>query len=69
MSKNTVDLFEEGFDKILEGLDTLGYDTKKDENFHGTARRAAKGLAQLVLNQNEVKGEIDAMLELSLIHI
>lgn len=63
MSKNTVDLFEEGFDKILEGLDTLGYDTKKDENFHGTARRAAKGLAQLVLNRNEVKGEIDAMLE------
>ena len=62
MSDKTIDLFEEGFNKVLQGMDTLGYNTATDENFTGTARRAAKGLAQLVLDQKDVKSEIDAML-------
>jgi GTP cyclohydrolase I len=57
----TLRLFEQGYAKILEGLDRLGYSTRQDENFEGTAARAAHGFAQLVLDRNEVSREIDAM--------
>lgn len=56
-----VDLFEEGYDKILEGLQTLGYDPDNDENFAGTARRAAKGLSEIVRDQRAVREEIAGM--------
>ncbi|MBI4510865.1 MAG: GTP cyclohydrolase I [Deltaproteobacteria bacterium] len=54
--------FREGFKKILEGFELLGYDTSADENFQGTVSRAAKGLAELVLCNDTVQSEINDML-------
>jgi GTP cyclohydrolase I len=54
-------LFTEGYDKILQGLARLGYDTK-DDNFTGTAKRAAKGLHELVHDSHQVKREVEALL-------
>jgi GTP cyclohydrolase I len=56
-------LFEQGYAKILEGIDCLEYDTKRDENFIGTAERAARGFAQLVLCKESVENEIREMFE------
>lgn len=47
-------LFTEGYDKILEGLAQLGYETQ-DPNFIDTAKRAAKGLHELIHDQKQVK--------------
>lgn len=55
--------FEAGYEEILKGLAALGYNPDTDENFHGTAARAARGLAELVLDQDMVKQEIAAMLQ------
>ena len=54
-------LFQEGYDKILEGIGLLGFDIR-DENFIGTAARAAKGLHELIHDQKQVRAEIDALL-------
>ncbi len=54
-------LFTEGYEKILEGLGALGYDTG-DENFIDTAKRAAKGFHELVHHQGQVKAEVSALL-------
>ena len=54
-------LFTEGFTKILEGVNQLGYDTK-DENFADTAKRAAKGFHELVNDQKQVKDEVTALI-------
>jgi len=54
-------LFTEGFSKILEGVNQLGYDTK-DANFADTAKRAAKGFHELVNDQKQVKGEVAALI-------
>ncbi|HEX2690814.1 MAG TPA: GTP cyclohydrolase I [Kofleriaceae bacterium] len=54
-------LFTEGYQKILEGLSRLGYDTK-DENFVDTAGRAAKGLHELIHDQKQVQFQINALL-------
>jgi len=54
-------LFKEGYDKILEGIGLLGYDVN-DENFTGTAARAAKGLHELIHDQKQVKPEVEALL-------
>lgn len=62
INKKALALFEEGYDKILAGLDQLGYDVKTDANFHGTAARAAKGLSQLMRNRSEVSREVEEML-------
>lgn len=56
-------LFAEGYGKLLEGLSKLGYDIEGDENFNGTAERAARGFAELVGNENSVRREIAGMLE------
>lgn len=56
-------LFHEGYKKILQGLDKLGYDTENDENFAGTAMRAAKGFHELVNDRSEVRARVQAMLE------
>jgi GTP cyclohydrolase IA len=66
MSKNTaaaLQLFTEGYEKILAGLRELGYDTEADENFAGTAARAGRGLAQMVRDSNEIRQAVDQMLE------
>lgn len=54
-------LFREGYDKILEGLKQLGYQTD-DENFTETAQRAAKGFHELVLGETCVKNEVANLL-------
>ncbi len=54
-------LFEQGYAKILEGLGRLGYDLK-DDNFSGTAKRAAKGFHELVHDSRQVKIEAEALL-------
>jgi len=54
-------LFHQGYDKILQGLARLGYDTR-DPNFQDTAKRAAKGFHELVHDQAQVKREITALL-------
>lgn len=55
-------LFHEGYQKILEGLSELGYDTENDENFTGTALRAAKGFHDLVYDHSEVEDTVQGML-------
>jgi GTP cyclohydrolase I len=54
-------LFNEGYDKIIQGLGQLGYDIK-DPNFLETAARAAKGFHELVHDQKQVKPAVDALL-------
>jgi GTP cyclohydrolase I len=54
-------LFQEGYDKILEGIGLLGFDTR-DENFADTAKRAAKGLHELIHDQKQVRADVDALL-------
>jgi len=54
-------LFTEGYDKILEGIRQLGFDVS-DENFADTAKRAAKGLHELIHDQKQVKSEVETLL-------
>lgn len=61
LDPKALDLFTQGYDKILEGIGLLGYDVK-DENFIDTAKRAAKGLHELIHDQKQVRAEVDALL-------
>ncbi|HKE19727.1 MAG TPA: GTP cyclohydrolase I [Kofleriaceae bacterium] len=54
--------FEEGYEKILEGMRELGYRVEEDANLDGTPARAARGLAELLLDQEDVKEQVAAML-------
>jgi GTP cyclohydrolase I len=54
-------LFTEGYAKILEGIGVLGYDVE-DENFAETAARAAKGLHELIHDQEQVQFQVNALL-------
>lgn len=54
-------LFTEGYTKILEGIKTLGFDVA-DANFAETARRAAKGLHDLIHDQKQVDTEVELLL-------
>ena len=54
-------LFTEGYEKIIEGLGHLGFDTT-DPNFIDTAKRAAKGLHELVHDQKQVKPAVESLL-------
>ena len=54
-------LFEEGYTKILQGIGHLGYDVG-DANFAETARRAAKGFHELVHDEKQVDAEIDGLI-------
>lgn len=63
--KAALDLFVQGYSKILEGLDLLGYHTSTDPNFEGTAERAARGLAELIRGDDCVEKRIDELLSKS----
>lgn len=65
MDKQTIALqkFEEGFQKILEGMRELGYRSEDDANLVGTAGRAARGLGELLLDHEEVRRQVDTMLQ------
>ena len=54
-------LFTEGYKKILEGIGRLGFDIK-DANFADTAARAAKGLHELIHDQEQVQFQVSALL-------
>jgi len=56
------ELFVQGYQKILEGLDELGYHTATDPNFAGTAERAAKGLSELIRGESAIEKRIDELL-------
>ncbi len=62
-TERAYELFKEGFEKILAGLDQLGYQVEKDENFRDTAARAAKGFAEMNLCSDLVAREISAMFD------
>jgi GTP cyclohydrolase I len=61
VDKKALALFTEGYDKIIQGLAQLGYDTE-DPNFKETAARAAKGFHELVHDQKQVKPHVEALL-------
>ncbi len=61
-SEIALQLFTQGFEKILDGLDQLGYTTTADENFADTPERAAKALAELVVSREDSRAEIAQML-------
>ncbi|MDB4953620.1 MAG: cyclohydrolase [Myxococcales bacterium] len=61
LDPKALSLFTEGYEKILEGLTHLGFDVK-DENFADTARRAAKGLHELIHDQHQVKKHVADLL-------
>lgn len=54
-------LFTQGYEKIIEGLQQLGYDVT-DPNFVETAARAAKGFHELVHDQKQVKPAVEALI-------
>ena len=54
-------LFTEGYEKIIEGIGRLGFDVG-DPNFIDTAKRAAKGLHELIHDQKQVKPEVEELL-------
>jgi GTP cyclohydrolase I len=54
-------LFTEGYDKIIQGLARLGFDTT-DPNFEETAKRAAKGFHELVHDQKQVSTAVEDLL-------
>lgn len=55
-------LFQEGYEKIIEGLDRLGYAPREDPNFDDTAARAARGLAELIADRDETRAQITEVL-------
>lgn len=55
-------LFTQGYEKILEGIQRLGFDVG-DANFKETAKRAAKGFHELVHDQKQVKPAIQGLLD------
>jgi GTP cyclohydrolase I len=61
LQPKALELFKEGYDKILEGLGVLGYKID-DENFIDTAARAAKGFHELVLGETCVRTEVQQLL-------
>jgi GTP cyclohydrolase I len=61
LDPTTLALFTEGYKKILEGIGRLGYDIA-DENFVDTAARAAKGLHELIHDQEQVQFQVSALL-------
>jgi GTP cyclohydrolase I len=54
-------LFNEGFQKILQGIGQLGFDVT-DPNFADTAARAAKGFHELIHDQAQVEISVAALL-------
>ncbi len=61
LDPNALALFTTGYENILEGIRVLGFNVD-DENFADTAKRAAKGLHELIHDQKQVKAEVAALL-------
>ena len=54
-------LFTEGYEKIIQGIAQLGFDVE-DPNFVETAKRAAKGLHELIHDQEQVRFQVNSLL-------
>jgi GTP cyclohydrolase I len=54
-------LFTEGYEKIIQGIGKLGFDVG-DPNFLETAKRAAKGLHELIHDQKQVNPAVEELL-------
>jgi GTP cyclohydrolase I len=61
LDPKALELFREGYDKILAGLGQLGYKID-DENFVDTAARAAKGFHELVRGETCTRNEVERLL-------
>jgi GTP cyclohydrolase I len=55
-------LFTEGYTKIVEGIGKLGYPID-DPNFEDTAKRAAKGLHELIHESGQVESAVKGLLD------
>jgi GTP cyclohydrolase I len=55
-------LLEEGYRKILEAIDLMGYPVQTDDNFAETSGRAARAMIELIKPTCEIKEELDQML-------
>ena len=53
---------EQAYALILDAFDTLGYPVRTDFNFAETAQRAAKAMIEMVRPTDEIKQQIDEML-------
>jgi GTP cyclohydrolase I len=56
-------LLEDAYKQVLTAFGLIGYPVTTDENYTGTAERAAKAMLELVHPVSEVEDEITAMLE------
>jgi GTP cyclohydrolase I len=61
LDQKALALFTEGYQKILEGIRRLGFNTD-DPNFADTAARAAKGFHELVHDQRQVETAVSGLL-------
>lgn len=61
LNPKALSLFQEGFQKICEGIGVLGFDVT-DPNFVDTAKRAAKGFHELIHDQAQTRTEVEALL-------
>jgi GTP cyclohydrolase I len=55
-------LLEEGYRKILDALELMGYPVSTDDNFTETSGRAARAMIELIKPTGELRDEIDQML-------
>ncbi len=53
---------EHAYQEILSAIDDLGYPVKTDANFTETAERAARAMVELMRPTDEIKEQIDGML-------
>jgi GTP cyclohydrolase I len=60
--QRALELFTEGYQRILAGLDELGYQTASDGNFTDTAPRAARALTELIADRESARAEVVQMM-------
>jgi GTP cyclohydrolase I len=55
-------LLEEGYRKILDAYQLMGYQVAEDDNFAETSERAARAMQEMVRPIAQIEGEVDQML-------
>jgi len=53
-----IDIMTEAYERMLDALGELGYPVTTDENYAGTAARAARGMLELIRPTAEIEREI-----------
>ena len=59
---STHDLLENAYAQILTAFDTMGYQTKTDDNFRDTAARAARATQEIILPRDQIERETQELL-------